>query len=120
MQRSCQKIGFQFNIAAPQHWRPTMAQTITYLNRSRDPAGKVQARASHLLGVEKMGVILGFLVGLPVGFLLVGQALTTLGTPGWVTFIVGALVAAVFTRTGQMIALAFNKAERFDAKSEDL
>ncbi len=97
-----------------------MAHTITYLNRRRDPAGDVQARASHQLSVEKMGVISGFLLGLPVGFGVVSQTMGALGSPGWLSFIAGAIVTAVFTRTGQVIAMTFNKAERFDSRSEDL
>jgi hypothetical protein len=97
-----------------------MAQTILYLNRRRDPVGEVKARESHLLGVEKLGVISGFLLGLPVGFGLVGQAVGSLGAPDWLSFVVGAIVTAAFTRTGQVIALTLTKAERFDATSEDL
>ncbi len=97
-----------------------MAQTITYLNRRRDPAGDVQARTSHQLSVEKMGVISGFLLGVPVGFGVVSQALGAMGTPGWLSFIAGAIVTAVFTRSGQIIAMTINKSERFDGRSEDI
>jgi hypothetical protein len=97
-----------------------MAQTITYLHRRRDPAGEVKALEAHQLGVEKLGVIGGFLLGMPIGFGLVGQLAASAGAPGWVTFVLGAVVTAAFTRIGQVLALALTKTERIDASAEDL
>jgi len=97
-----------------------MAQTITYLHRRRDPAGENKARDAHQLGVEKLGVIGGFLLGLPVGFGLVGQLAAAAGAPNWVTFVLGAVITAAFTRVGQVLALTLTKSERIDASPQDL
>lgn len=97
-----------------------MAQTITYLHRRRDPAGATKANESHRLGAEKFGVIAGFLLGLLVGFGLLGQLAVSTGAPGWVTFLVGASVTAAFTRVGQVLALSLTKFERVDTSGENL
>jgi hypothetical protein len=97
-----------------------MAQTISYLHRRRDPAGDMKTQESHQLGVEKLGVIGGFLLGMPIGFGLVGQLAASAGAPGWVTFVLGAVVTAAFTRAGQVLALALTKTERIDASAQDL
>lgn len=97
-----------------------MAQTVTYLHRRRDPAGVTQSTDSHRLGAEKFGVIAGFLLGLVVGFGLVGQLTSSAGAPGWVTFLVGAVVTAAFTRAGQVLALTIAKLERVSASADSL
>lgn len=97
-----------------------MAQNVLHLHRRRDPAGDVKVREAHQLGVEKLGVILGFLMGLLVGFGLVATALIALDAPGWLTFIAGALVTAAFTRSGQVLALTLARYERVDASSGEL
>lgn len=97
-----------------------MAQTVTYLHRRRDPAGATKSSEAHQLGMEKIGVIAGFLLGLPIGFGLVGQLASSAGAPGWATFLVGAVVTAAFTRAGQVLALTFTKFERVDASDDSL
>ncbi|MBC7701117.1 hypothetical protein [Aquabacterium sp.] len=52
------------------------------------------------LGYEKLGVIAGFLVGLPVGVGLVDAPLTAVGAPQWVGIVVTVAVVAVCTALG--------------------
>jgi|GWRWMinimDraft_5_1066013.scaffolds.fasta_scaffold00909_3 amino acid transporter len=52
------------------------------------------------LGYEKLGVIAGFLVGLPVGVGLVDAPLTAVGAPQWVGIVATVAVVAVCTALG--------------------
>ena len=52
------------------------------------------------LGHEKLGVIAGFLVGLPVGIGLVDSSLMTLGAPGWLGLVATLASVAVCTSVG--------------------
>ncbi len=49
------------------------------------------------LGVDKASVILGFVLGLPLGLGVVGEVLTRFGAPDWV--VVGGLVLTVGATT---------------------
>lgn len=49
------------------------------------------------LGVDKAGVIVGFLVGLPLGLGVVGEQLSLAGAPEWA--VVGGLVLTVLATT---------------------
>jgi len=81
-----------------------MAQSILNLGRreanpSSASPGVVTPRRRHL-GTEKLGVIGGFLVGLPVGVGLVGEPLSAFGAPQWLVVAMTGVVVAVFTRIG--------------------
>ncbi len=52
------------------------------------------------LGYEKLGVIAGFLVGLPVGVGLVDAPLTAVGAPQWLGIVATVAVVAVCTALG--------------------
>lgn len=58
---------------------------------------------------ERLGVIGGFLVGLPVGISLVGEPLSSFGAPQWLVVGMTALVVAVFIRIG--FSLGFSSPE---------
>lgn len=77
-----------------------MAQSILNLGRRHKP----DAPKRRHLGAEKLGVIGGFLIGLPVGVGLVGEPLSAFGAPQWLVVGVTCLVVAVFTRIGLGLA----------------
>lgn len=52
------------------------------------------------LGYEKLGVIAGFLVGLPVGVGLVDAPLAAVGAPQWLSIMATVAVVAVCTALG--------------------
>ncbi|MBA4109447.1 MAG: hypothetical protein C0487_07630 [Leptothrix sp. (in: Bacteria)] len=52
------------------------------------------------LGYEKLGVIAGFLAGLPVGVGLVEAPLAAVGAPQWLGIVATVAVVAVFTALG--------------------
>ncbi|MGH6647156.1 hypothetical protein [Aquabacterium sp.] len=52
------------------------------------------------LGYEKLGVIAGFLVGLPVGVGLVETPLASAGAPQWLGIVATVAVVAVCTALG--------------------
>lgn len=81
-----------------------MAQSILNLGRreagtTAAPGGADVPKRRHL-GTEKLGVIGGFLVGLPVGVGLVGEPLSAFGAPQWLVVGMTGVVVAVFTRIG--------------------
>lgn len=69
-----------------------MAQTLVRL-----PGPAVERQQLRL---EKVGVIAGFLIGLPVAVGVVGGPLAELGAPVWLEFAAVALTVAVTTRLG--------------------
>lgn len=52
------------------------------------------------LGYEKLGVIAGFLVGLPVGMVLVETPLVSAGAPQWLGIVATVAVVAICTALG--------------------
>lgn len=56
------------------------------------------------LGQEKLGVIAGFLLGLPVGISAVGGTLTDIGSPQWLANTATIAVVAAFTWAGWRLA----------------
>lgn len=59
--------------------------------------------------VEKVGVILGFLVGLVLAIGLVTEPLTSAGVPTWVSVGAVFLVVAVCTRVGLAASRLFSR-----------
>jgi len=59
--------------------------------------------------VEKVGVILGFLVGLVLAIGLVTEPLTSAGVPTWVSVGAVFLVVAVCTRAGLAASRLFSR-----------
>lgn len=58
------------------------------------------------LGYEKVGVIAGFLVGLPIGVGLVETPLASAGVPQWLGIIATVIVVSVFTSLGLRAGMA--------------
>lgn len=58
------------------------------------------------LGYEKVGVIAGFLVGLPIGVGLVETPLMSAGAPQWLGIIATVIVVSVFTSLGLRVGMA--------------
>jgi hypothetical protein len=82
-----------------------MAQTILHLGqrieqRPSRATSPQQGSVGNSLGFEKLGVVGGFLIGLPIGVGLVGEPLSSFGAPHWLAVTMTALVVAVFTRIG--------------------
>lgn len=69
------------------------------------------------LGYEKLGVIAGFLVGLPIGVGLVETPLTSLGAPQWLGIIATVVVVSVFTSLGLRAGMAL--ARRITQPTQD-
>ncbi|CAH0349436.1 hypothetical protein [Aquabacterium sp. CECT 9606] len=69
------------------------------------------------LGYEKLGVIAGFLVGLPVGVGLVETPLTAVGAPQWLGIVATVAVVAVFTALGLRGGAALAKRATQDEQS---
>ncbi|MDI1258634.1 MAG: hypothetical protein PSV40_17960 [Polaromonas sp.] len=67
------------------------------------------------LGYEKLGVIAGFLVGLPVGVGLIHAPLAELGAPQWLSIIATVAVVAVCTALGLRGGAALAKRATHDA-----
>ncbi|RZI86383.1 MAG: hypothetical protein EOP38_01725 [Rubrivivax sp.] len=61
------------------------------------------------LGYEKLGVIAGFLVGLPIGVGLVDAPLSSAGVPQWLGIAATVIVVAVFTSLGLRAGMALAK-----------
>jgi hypothetical protein len=55
------------------------------------------------LGVDKASVILGFVLGLPLGLGVVGEQLTRLGAPDWMVVASLMLTVAATTAAGMRI-----------------
>lgn len=51
-------------------------------------------------GMQELGVVGGFLIGLPVGVGVVGEPLSSFGAPQWLVVGMTALVVAIFARIG--------------------
>lgn len=75
-----------------------MAQT--YIREPRQAAERQQLR------LEKLGVIAGFLFGLPLAITEVGESLGAWGAPTWLQVVAGVLTVAATTRLGLMAAAA--------------
>lgn len=69
------------------------------------------------LGYEKLGVIAGFLVGLPVGVGLVEAPLTAVGAPQWLGIVATVAVVAAFTALGLRGGAALAKRATQDEQS---
>jgi hypothetical protein len=61
------------------------------------------------LGYEKLGVIAGFLIGLPVGVGLVETPLASAGVPQWLGIVATVIVVSVFTSLGLRAGMALAK-----------
>ena len=70
---------------------------------SRSPAG---AEARKGLGMEKLGVIGGFLVGLPTGLELVHEPLSAAGAPDGLTGLATVAAIALCTWVGLRVGAA--------------
>lgn len=69
------------------------------------------------LGYEKVGVIAGFLVGLPVGMSLVEAPLAAAGAPQWLGIVATVAVVAVCTALGLRAGAALGKKATQDEQS---
>jgi len=78
-----------------------MAQTLA---RISGPAVERQQ-----LRLEKVGVIAGFLLGLPLAVGLVSAPLADAGVPDWLEFAAIAATIAVTTRLGLSVAAALSR-----------
>jgi hypothetical protein len=75
-----------------------MAQT--YIREPR------QASERQHLRLEKLGVIAGFLFGLPLAISAVGDSLGAWGAPTWMQVAAGVITVAATTRLGLLAATA--------------
>jgi hypothetical protein len=75
-----------------------MAQQLHY-DGAQTPVTETETDRKGL-GYEKLGVIAGFLVGLPVGVGLVETPLASAGAPQWLGIIATVAVVAVCTALG--------------------
>jgi hypothetical protein len=84
-----------------------MAQQLNYDVVQR-PAREDESERKGL-GYEKVGVIAGFLIGLPVGVGLVETPLSSAGVPQWLGIIATVIVVSVFTSLGLRAGMAMAK-----------
>lgn len=75
-----------------------------YTLDSVHPDDALEPREQGSLGWEKLGVIAGFLVGLPLGVSLVAPNLSDLQAPGWLTTAATVAVVATCTWLGWRLA----------------
>lgn len=81
-----------------------MSQTVKW---NEVPASSDQERKA--LGVEKLGVIGGFLVGLPAGLELVREPLLAAGAPTGLTGVATVAVVALCTWVGLRVGSALGR-----------
>ena len=81
-----------------------MAQASLKLVRSSQAAPADLSRKQ--LQVEKLGVVLGFLAGLPLAVGPVSEALASVGTPDGLIGVAGVLTVAVSTAAGLRLGKA--------------
>lgn len=89
-----------------------MAHSILPPGRRRSPSEAERPDSDteeRSLTPERLGVIGGFLVGLPVGISVVGEPLSSFGAPQWLVVGMTTLVVAVFIRIG--FSLGFSSSE---------
>jgi hypothetical protein len=80
------------------------------LNYDVVPGSGLEGEADRKgLGYEKLGVIAGFLVGLPVGVGLVETPLASAGLPQWLGIVATVIVVSVFTSLGLRVGMALAK-----------